>query len=54
MIQYVVETRCSNGNVYLRGPFKDNSAAENYVRELYDKAKWGAQVIHDVRAVLPS
>ena len=52
--QYVVETYYTNGNVFLRGPFKVKTVAENYVRELYDKAKWGSLGIHDVRAVSPS
>ena len=28
--KYVVETCCTNGNIFLHGPFKSKTAAENW------------------------
>ena len=50
--KYVVETHCSNGNVFLHGPFKSHTLAEKYCRKEYDKAKYGSTTIHTVRADL--
>lgn len=31
--KYVVETHCTNGNVFLHGPFNSKTGAEDYIEE---------------------
>tara|TARA_Y100001949_G_C15817504_1_gene256261 strand:- start:311 stop:535 length:225 start_codon:yes stop_codon:yes gene_type:complete len=48
---YVVETHCENGNVFLFGPFKARANAEKFARKKYALAKYGSTTTHDVRGI---
>jgi len=52
--KYVVESHCTNGNVFLHGPFRSKSAADEYVLEC--EMEWAsgpimAMATHKVRAI---
>ena len=58
--KYVVESHCTNGNVFLHGPFRSKSAADEYILECeydtmmlmeLDSGPTMAMATHKVRAI---
>ena len=53
--QYVVESHCTNGNVFLHGPFRSKDAAREYVLDCEMEWAFGpnlAMATHKIRAML--
>ena len=50
--KYVVETSCSNGNVFLHGPFNSRSMCEEYVESCDLEESANSLMTHKIRAIL--
>ena len=50
--KYVVESSCSNGNVFLHGPFGSRAKAEDYVESCDLEESANSLMTHKIRAIL--
>jgi len=50
--KYVVETHCTNGNVFLHGPFNSRTLSEDYIVNCELEEFADLQTTHKIRAIM--